>query len=355
MNYKISKYNHWKGKKLFNDYTDNLIHTTKEMRIVYDLVAKGDSIPSELQSVFDRLREKKIFINSNVDELMSFNILKIDIDVNTHCNASCQYCPQSTHPRPYDVMPLDLFKQIADKIAELNISWLALHIYGEPLLDPLYKQRVEYLKEKGIPLYFFSNATMLTDELIDFLKDKLLHGAMFNFPSIDREQWKELTQLGDKQFDRAKVGIENFIKMYSGKLSRLEIVVNGNSLNHKERTESVYNYYSQFGDVIVNGWESNSRAGSIENEYVNNVSHSDNTPFSGCSRVVNQLHINIEGDVILCCQDYFQNVKLGNILEQSIDEIMNSAKLIDIRRQVYGDIPMKSDMLCRSCSMIRIK
>ena len=114
-----------------------------------------------------------------------------------------------------------MFTKIIDKFDGYYLKWVALHIYGEPLLDPFYKERVKYLHQKGKRLHFFTNATLLTKSLVDFLKDKDIFGAMFNFPSLNCEEWKSFTKLTDKHFNRAKEGIEYFIETFSDKLEHL--------------------------------------------------------------------------------------------------------------------------------------
>lgn len=353
MEYIVSKFIYLKGcKKLVNDLTEQLIYMTPEQRVVYDLVLQEQDIPAYLIKAFNKMVELGVFVPKTLDERDRYNILKLDIDVNTHCNASCVYCPQSTNKRGVNVMPFDLFTKIIDRFDGHNLKWVALHIYGEPLLDPLYRKRVEYLHKKGLRLHFFTNGSMLSKDLINFLKDKNIFGAMFNFPSIDCEEWKFMTKLSNQHFARAKEGIEYFIETFTNKLEHLEIVVNGNTDNHKERTLAVKEHFSKFGNVVVNGWESNSRAGNLENEYVKSINHQA-VKFCGCPRVVNQLHINIEGDVILCCQDYFQEIKLGNILTDKVEDIMNSERMKSIRAQIYGSMPMEESLLCHSCTMIR--
>lgn len=355
MEYKISNYIYLKGhKKLLNDLTGDLIHMNQDQFQVYKLICSQQEIPKELGGIFDEMVQMGIIVPKLQDEISKYNILKLDIDVNTHCNASCVYCPQSTHKRGVKIMPYNLFTQIIDKFDNYDLKWVALHIYGEPLLDPLYRKRVEYLHSKGKRLHFFTNGSLMTKDLVDFLKDKNIYGAMFNFPSINCEEWKFFTKLTDKHFQRAKEGIEYFIQTFSDKLEHLEIVVNGNTSNHQQRTLAIQEHFSKFGNVVVSGWDSNSRAGNLENEYVQSVVHQD-VEFCGCPRVVNQLHINIEGDVILCCQDYFQDIKLGNILTDSVEEIMNSEKMKDLRAQIYGLTPMNKDLICRNCTMIRTK
>jgi radical SAM protein with 4Fe4S-binding SPASM domain len=53
------------------------------------------------------------------------------------------------------------------------------------------------------------------------------------------------------------------------------------------------------------------------------------------------------GDLVLCCMDYGLRHKLGNILEDSYDTIMNRKEFRRIRADRYG---WDSDNLCRSCT-----
>ena len=144
MEYKISNYIYLKGhKKLLNDLTGDLIHMNQDQFQVYKLICSQQEIPKELGGIFDEMVQMGIIVPKLQDEISKYNILKLDIDVNTHCNASCVYCPQSTHKRGVKIMPYDLFTQIIDKFDSYDLKWVALHIYGEPLLDPLYRKRVE--------------------------------------------------------------------------------------------------------------------------------------------------------------------------------------------------------------------
>jgi radical SAM protein with 4Fe4S-binding SPASM domain len=65
-----------------------------------------------------------------------------------------------------------------------------------------------------------------------------------------------------------------------------------------------------------------------------------------------EYHANVllpNGDVILCCMDYALKHKLGNLLEQSYEEILNSQELEHLNK-LNNDIGFSDKTLCKSCN-----
>ena len=69
----------------------------------------------------------------------------------------------------------------------------------------------------------------------------------------------------------------------------------------------------------------------------------------GCTSVIAQMHINVFGETFLCCNDYYQKHKFGNIQEAGIFQLLNNEKAISIRKQVYGKTKASDDLICRNC------
>ena len=55
------------------------------------------------------------------------------------------------------------------------------------------------------------------------------------------------------------------------------------------------------------------------------------------------------GDIILCCNDYYKNNVYGNLSEGTIEEILHSEKAITMRKRVFGEIQTNDEFLCRKC------
>lgn len=70
-----------------------------------------------------------------------------------------------------------------------------------------------------------------------------------------------------------------------------------------------------------------------------------------CTQCGQKLNHNIllpDGTLLLCCMDYKMKHELGNLKENTYEEIMGSEKMRRIKEGLAGN--EKIDILCRSCS-----
>jgi hypothetical protein len=74
-------------------------------------------------------------------------------------------------------------------------------------------------------------------------------------------------------------------------------------------------------------------------------------PFAECKELVRKALIIHNGDAVLCCVDWERSTVLGNLREQSLYEIWNGARYLDIRRRYFsGDV---AGILCERCKRPR--
>lgn len=102
----------------------------------------------------------------------------VAIETTSCCNRRCEYCPLSNaglrEKRGAKDMDPELFTRIIDQLAKEEFAGkLALHGYGEPMLDPNFIERVKEARQKLPDAYitFNSNGDLLTPEIFDELVD----------------------------------------------------------------------------------------------------------------------------------------------------------------------------------------
>ncbi|MFH1772366.1 MAG: radical SAM protein [Candidatus Omnitrophota bacterium] len=90
-------------------------------------------------------------------------------EISFACNLSCVhcYCPKHASPRP---LGIEKMRRLIDQISENGCLWL-LFTGGEPLYHPDFTKIYAYAKKKGILTTLFTNATLITDEIADFLRE----------------------------------------------------------------------------------------------------------------------------------------------------------------------------------------
>ncbi|MCA1612650.1 MAG: radical SAM protein [Acidobacteria bacterium] len=341
---KTSIFVHHTGPFVFNDLTNHLYKCDpEEQRLLARLsvapasltaLAASDPDP-QLAAHVRRLVSAGLLVPASKDETGEFVTHQVDIETCRQCNARCLYCPQSVAPKPRGVMTTELFAHVLDSLGETRPQWVALNHYGEPLLDPHFRDRVRMLRERGFPLHLFTNGTLLRDPLVEFLSDGGLFATVFNFPSIDPDEWCRLMRMTETAYRHARHAIERYLSAGGGR-ALVAISVNAQTPDREERAVRLSEHFSAFGPIEVFLEDSDSRAGAIENSLVRIDSKGAGQRFGGCARFVNHLHVSWEGKVFLCCQDYEQRVVLGDLRRESIAAIMSSEQARRLRAENAG-------------------
>jgi len=295
------------------------------------------------------LSENQFIVNSSEEEASKFNPLYVDMEINTHCNARCLCCPQSVYPKKPNTMLLKTFEAILDKLSDYDIRWIALSNYGEPLLDKYFLERLNILKNYKFKLHFFTNAILFTDIYIKKLAEIDIESIVFNIPSIHINEWSLIMNIDKKYCKMALQNISNFLLNYSNDFdNKYYIVVNGNK-DLQRRLQEIYTYFNKKNNIDVRGYPSNSRAGLITSDWVTQDKSTPGEYYAGCPRTVNHLHISWQGYVYSCLQDYSQKYIWGNLLKESIKEIMSKKHPSLLRKELYGILPLRENRLCVNC------
>jgi radical SAM protein with 4Fe4S-binding SPASM domain len=309
--------------------------------------------PSRSQRV-QRLINDHLIVEESKDETGEFVPHRVDIETCRQCNARCRYCPQSVAPKARGVMPLDLFELILSSLGEQVPQWVALNHYGEPLLDPFFKDRVRLLRARGLLLNLFTNGTLLKESLIEFLAGGGLYDIVFNFPSIEPSEWCQFMQMSQRSYWNARHAIEGCLTTSMANKRGVTISVNVHSDNLQQRAERIRDHFSVLGPVRLIMEDTNSRTGAVINDLVRLDSHMPGRYYGGCDRFASHLHISWEGKVFLCCQDYDQRVVLGDVRQASISSIMRSPLARQLRAEIFGLAPMRAGRICLNCSKLRV-
>lgn len=277
------------------------------------------------------------------DELCTEYLLTTaQIEVTAHCNWGCSFCPVSQDPKPSATMSMPLFEEIIEKISPYDtIRYVTFHFYNEPTLDRFFDERVAVLREHGLRLRLFTNASQLTDRKIETLKQSgVLYRLVVNLPALQEEDFRALTQ--SKTHTRTLRNLDAAVE--SG--LPVEIVVNGPGGETSHRVRELRERFEARG-VPVKPTLTSDRAGTLGGPYYQAVRIEG--PLRGCAWPVNHAHFSVTGDLFICCNDYYQRETFGNVRSGSVHEIMTSPMAVLVRRRVFGVADAPVDYLCRSC------
>jgi len=233
----------------------------------------------------------------------------VEVEISTACNRRCSYCPNSKYdrnlPENMKKMDIDLFKKIVDELTRLGLQGrFHYHFYNEPLLDSRLVSLIEYVR---------GNAPKLSSVIVS------------NGEYLTVDMYKDLARAGVKEF---------FITEHSQKGT-------DNSSAIKEYRKDNGESGAKFCSMKMDTKDLLNRGGLLEIEKARRRAKTD------CLRPSEVLQIDHEGNVILCCNDYFSTVKFGNIENEKIIDIWKKPAYKKIREDIKNNI--FSLKICKRC------
>src|SRR5438045_2541840 len=120
----------------------------------------------------------------------------VQIESTNICNAKCVFCPRDVMHRKLGIMSFDLFTKIVDECAELGITHVRVHNYGEPFVDRKLVEKVRYAKQKGIKeVGMISNGPLINEDVARGMIDAGLDAINISVDASGKEVF-ESTRLG---------------------------------------------------------------------------------------------------------------------------------------------------------------
>lgn len=270
---------------------------------------------------------------------------KLHIELTNKCNLKCVMCPRSYMKREKGMMDFATFKKIVDE-SRGKLEFTYLHLFGESLLHPDLFKMIEYCKDAGIFTGLATNATILDEIKSQKIIDSGLDFLVISFDGTSKETYEMIRRGGS--FEHTLENIRTFLGFRS---SRLHTVI---QMIYMKGTEDKVDEYVRFWNSYkVNGirvkplqtW-----SGEIESISTLSTSHNNKPELAKpCDRLWRHLCILWDGTVVPCEFDFDKIYPLGNIKNESLAEIWNGERIINLRKLHLsgnrGDID-----LCKSCT-----
>lgn len=342
---------HYGPDRIYNTLTDRFIAAADPGFDELHRIRKGELTPADLSG---NLRSHMLadgwLIESGAKDVGSRYLLKyVSFEASTVCNQGCYFCPVSVDRREDHSMSMELYERITAQIAEhrATIDGVSMIHYNEPTADKRFLDQVRVLKRYGLPPAVLTNATGLTHDRVDaILEMGGLRYLSVNLSTLDRERYKV-----ERGGDHLRLVMRNLDYIKDKPLApQMDIAVLGKGDPvHKRDFEEIRDYFNNTR-FNVQYYEVMDRAGAVPIGLHPETRHEK---LCGCeqtgSRVVQWVHITPHADCVLCCQDYFDQYKIGNLEEQTLDEILSGPRMSLYRRWVYGVDEAPADFICRGC------
>ncbi|MFQ5474370.1 MAG: radical SAM/SPASM domain-containing protein [Candidatus Nanoarchaeia archaeon] len=293
-------------------------------------------------------------------------MLMLDAETSNVCNLNCPYCYRDEYSKKHVVLNNELSieqrKKLIDEAKQLGCKTIKIVGAGEPLIDSLFFEQIEYISKSGIIPLIFTNGIALTEEKAKKLYD-LNCSIVLKFNSLKNNIQDKLvgrknyTKFRDKTLEiLMKVG---FNKSCPTRLGFDSVIVKQNKNEILDifrfcRKNNIFPMFKTFiptgGALQYKNWEiSKNEAISIfkeaqkidEKEF--NIKHKGQLPYIGgfpCTQWHYALFVDILGNVYACPGS---RVLLGNIKEDSLIDIWNTHKAKEFRTKKYVSCPPREE------------
>ena len=265
---------------------------------------------------------------------------RIYIEITNNCNLNCSFCSKVLKKRKN--MSLEEFDLILSKIKDYT-DYIYLHVKGEPLLHKDIIEFINKANEYNLKVNLTTNGTLFNKYAKELGKCSNLNKINF---SLHCENNKE-NYLEDI-FNNIKYLSKDTTAIY-----RLWTLKN-NELDEKSTkiVDSIQTYYNLSTETVdkiknTNNIKISSRIFvDKDNEFewptVNN--HKSD---GFCYGLTTHIAILVDGTVVPCCLDSNGVIELGNIFNNSLENIINSDRYQNLLKSLRDRKPCEE--LCKSC------
>lgn len=252
---------------------------------------------------------------------------KIYVEITNICNLKCSFCPDGK--RKKESMCLEDFEYIAKQICGYT-NLLALHVKGEPFVNQNIKDILAICEKYNLRVNITTNATLLKENLNTILQSKSLRQLNLSLHSITKNENTEKYNFEsyiDEVLEISKKILEKTNIIISYRLWNLEnLQKNDENFNILDKLEKNFKT-----DNLKEKAKTEKFIKLSENAFLNqdfefawpNINGKFISEEGKCWGLRNQVAILVNGDVVPCCLDQDGEIKLGNIFDESFENIIN--------------------------------
>ena len=260
---------------------------------------------------------------------------KIHVEITNLCNLACSFC--SRDKRKKREMSVEEFQEIIEKIKDYTNN-VYLHVKGEPLLHSHLDEILSICDKNKINVRITTNGTLLKDKKKILLKHRIkqinisLHSEN-NLPTYFRDVFKVSDELSKKTTVIYRIWVDKLSTRIVDKIN-----------DYYQLDNDTYNKIKEEKNVKIK-----------DNIYIDKDYEfiwpqitDKKSDFGTCLGTKSHIAILSDGNVTICCLDSDGIVKLGNIFDNNLEDILDS-KLFKEINNGFKNNKIVCD-LCKSCT-----
>jgi len=286
---------------------------------------------------------------------------RIHVEISNSCNLKCTFCPAVERGR--QILSPEQFSDIVAKVGHRSHE-IALHLLGEPLTHPELAEILEQAERHKVPIHVVTNGMLINQERTDLLLRPIvrqvgvsLQSFVDNFPDQNPRAYvgriksfidQALVRRPDLYINLRFWDLETPHQKVAAQVPEVTIL--------KELLAEALEF--SWDDVCVDikrrkNWQIRGRIYlHFDSRFTWPHPQSPVLQEKGtCYGLKNHIGIHADGTVVPCCLDHRGDIPLGNIFDQTIEQILSSPRA-KAMRDGFATGKLTED-LCRRCGFIK--
>ena len=266
------------------------------------------------------------------------------VEITNICNLHCAFCPGTKRtPR---TMPPEDFARILDRL-EGHVQYVYLHIMGEPLLHPRLPELLHLAAQRALRVCITTNGTLLGRQADALLRADALYRVAVSLHSIEenggdpsaaRQYLETVWSFAERA---AAQGVIVALRLWNEGAADTG---NGVILDFLRDKTGAKNWnqprkssFKLYDNLYLE----------LERAFAWPDLSADEVPTEFCRALREQIGVLADGTVVPCCLDHEGDLALGNLLTQTLDDILSGARA----REMFDGFSRRrpTEALCRRC------
>lgn len=275
---------------------------------------------------------------------------KIYVEITNVCNLKCKFCLETNRKKEF--MEANSFEKIARKICEYT-DLILLHVKGEPLLHKDLDKILDIALKYNLKVNITTNTTLLENNFEILVNSKALRQINLSVHDLEQNNIKDNFLKVIKTSKKIKEKNPNLIISYR--------LWNMSSLGENSKNREFLNILEKeyFVEKLYEKCMQESFVKLDDNVFLNQDIEFKWPEINGeilrecgkCYGLKTQIAILVNGDVVPCCLDTNGDIVLGNILNQELEDILESKRAKDMINGFNENRLLEN--LCKRCDFIK--
>ncbi len=277
---------------------------------------------------------------------------KMYVEITNVCNLNCVFCPKTKRLPKF--MSCEEFEIIGKKLRNFG-DYIYLHVMGEPLIHPNIADILYIAKKIGFKVNITTNGTLLKKNKDILISSECLHRVNISLHSFEaneeklslEEYIKNIVEFSKEASERKIICL---LRLWNadGKFIKADNLLNGEILKILEK-EIGFSY--TISSTLCKG-----NNFTVKKYFYIEMDEKFEWPDilkkkkneqCFCYGLRDQIGVLCDGTVVPCCLDRDGDISLGNLFKNSLDEILNSKRAVNL----YNGFTARTavEKLCGTC------